>query len=180
MDHFKVYVVPAVPVKSEVGLVASLNEPPAPDTIVQAPASPFAISGALAANVTVVRPQVTISVWSGPALAVVPLPKTISTSSEIGAQGLLLIVQRKVYVVPIVPLNVDAGFVGEVIVPPAPETIVHKPVPTAGVFAASVVVPPHTSWSGPASAVVGIWLNVIVTSSVEDAQGLFEIVHLNV
>ena len=56
------------------------------------------------------------------------------------------------------------GLVGVAMVPPAPAIIVQKPVPTAGVFACNVVVPPHTSWSGPASAVVGT--SVIVTEVV--------------
>ena len=42
------------------------------------------------------------------------------------------------------PVNVLVGLVGVVIAPPVPETIVQSPVPTVGVFAASVtVVSPH-------------------------------------
>jgi hypothetical protein len=52
--HLKVYVVPAVPVNVEVGLEAVPNDPPAPDTTVQA-RSDIAV---LAANV-VVAPQTT-------------------------------------------------------------------------------------------------------------------------
>jgi hypothetical protein len=69
-------------------------------------------------------------------------------------------------VVPIVPVNVDVGLVGVVIVPPVPDMILHKPVPVAGVFASNVVEPPHIFWSGPASAVVGS--AVIVTDVVAD------------
>ena len=42
------------------------------------------------------------------------------------------------------PVNVLVGLAGVVIVPPVPETIVHSPVPTAGVLPARVtVVKPH-------------------------------------
>jgi hypothetical protein len=57
------------------------------------------------------------------------------------AQGGFEIVQAKVYVVPALPVNVDVGLVGDVIVPPVPDTIVHNPVPTTGVFPASVALP---------------------------------------
>jgi hypothetical protein len=55
-----------------------------------------------------------------------------------------VIVHLNVYAVPAVPLNVEVALAGVVIVPPVPLTIVHKPVPTVGVFAASVtLVNPH-------------------------------------
>ena len=41
---------------------------------------------------------------------------------------------------PAVPVNVDVGLVGVVMVPPAPDTILQVPVPTTGVFAARVTV----------------------------------------
>ena len=67
--------------------------------------------------------------------------------------------------------------------PPDPLTILHNPVPVAGVFPASVVlVSPHISdpvWSGPALATVGFWLKVTVTSSVEVVQGELIMVHRN-
>ncbi len=60
--------------------------------------------------------------------------------------GLLLIVQRNVYEEPAVPLNVEVGLDGVVIVPPVPETILHAPVPTVGVFPAKVtLVKPHVA-----------------------------------
>ena len=62
----------------------------------------------------------------------------MTTSSVEAAQGALLIVQRKVYVVPAVPLNVVVGLAAFTKEPPAPLTIVQVPVPTVGVFAASV------------------------------------------
>ena len=72
----------------------------------------------------------------------------ISTSSADDPQGALVIVQRKVYDVPEVPVKVLIGLAGVVIVPPIPVTILHKPDPTTGVLAASVtVVIPHVEAS---------------------------------
>ena len=64
---------------------------------------------------------------------------------------------------------------------PAPLIIVQVPLPLVGVFAARVVLvtPQRLVWSAPAFAVVGLLLNVIVTSSVELVQGALAIVHLN-
>ena len=86
--------------------------------------------------------------------------EVIVISSDDVLHGLFDIVHLKTYVTPAVPLSVEVGLVGVVIVPPVPLTIVHNPVPTAGVFPARVadIVPPEdeTFWSGPAFAVVGI------------------------
>ena len=83
--------------------------------------------------------------------------------------------------VPKVPVKVAAGLVFRLNEPPAPLIIVQLPVPIAGVFAASVavVIPQRLVWSGPAAAVVGLLLNVIVTSSVLAVQGALAIVHLS-
>jgi hypothetical protein len=81
-------------------------------------------------------------------------------------------------------VKVEVRLEGVVIVPPVPETILHAPVPIVGAFAARVTdVSPQVAapvWSGPAAAAVGAWVNVITTSSADDAHGLFEIVHLKV
>jgi hypothetical protein len=61
------------------------------------------------------------------------------TSSKDAVHGLLLIVQRKTYVIPAVPVNGLVGLVGEVILPPEPEMIVHNPVPMEGVFPVRMV-----------------------------------------
>ena len=57
------------------------------------------------------------------------------------------------------PLNVLAGSVGVVIDPPDPLTMLHDPVPAAGVLPARVVLEsPHIAapvWSAPALATVG-------------------------
>jgi hypothetical protein len=70
--------------------------------------------------------------------------KVILTSSVDGVHGALLIVHLNTYAVPAVPVKVLVGLAGVVIVPPAPLTILHAPVPAAGVLAARVaVVTPH-------------------------------------
>ena len=73
------------------------------------------------------------------------------------------------------------GSVFKVNDPPAPLTIVQVPAPLVGVFAASVVLvtPQRFVWSAPAFEVVGLLLNVMVTSSVLAVQGALAIVHRN-
>jgi hypothetical protein len=180
--HLNVYVEPAVPLKVDVALDAVVIVPPVPLTMLHAPVPTVA---ALPARVTVVNPQVDVPVWSAPALAVVGAGlKVISTSSVVAVHGLLDIVQRNVYVEPAVPEKVDVRLDGVVIVPPVPLTILQAPVPTEGLLPARVtIVNPQVDapvWSAPALAVVGFWLNVITTSSVEAVHGLLAIVHLNV
>ena len=65
--------------------------------------------------------------------------------------------------------------------PPAPLIIVQVPAPTVGVLPANVVevTPQRFTWSAPAFDVVGLLLNVIVTSSVLLVHGALAIVHLN-
>ena len=85
---------PAVPLKVEVGLAVLAKLPPVPLTMLHWPVPTV---GALAARVTWVRPQVVTPVWSGPALAVVGLRlKMITTLSVEAVQGLLEMVQRRV------------------------------------------------------------------------------------
>ena len=81
----------------------------------------------------------------------------ITTSSVLGVQGALLIVHRRVYVVPAVPLKVLVALAVLPKLPPVPLTMLHAPVPTVGVFAANVVLvtPQRLSWSGPAFEAVG-------------------------
>ena len=91
--------------------------------------------GVFAAIVAIV-PQVDTS---APASATVGLlRKVIETSSELPVQVPFVMVQRSTYVLPAVPVNVEELLAGFVIVPPAPVTIVHAPVPTAGTLAARV------------------------------------------
>ena len=99
-------------------------------------------------------------------------------------QGLLLMVHLNVYVEPAVPLNVEVGLDALPKEPPVPLMMLQDPVPTEGVFAASVTdVNPQVDepfWSGPAFAVAGFLLNFTAISSVDGVQGLLVIVHLNV
>ena len=105
--------------------------------------------------------------------------KVISTLSE-EVQTPLVIVQLSVYAVPAAPVKAEVGLAGVVTVPPLPLKMLHKPVPTDGVFPERVVdVSPHMAipvWSAPAAEAVGFILKVIFTSSNESAQGGFEIV----
>jgi hypothetical protein len=70
--------------------------------------------------------------------------KVITTSSAEAVHGLFDIVQRKIYVELETPVNVEVEFVGVVIEPPVPLTIVQSPVPTVGVLPARVtdITPP--------------------------------------
>ena len=78
----------------ELGLLAFPILPPLPLTIDHAPVP---ITGVLAASVVAVTPHIDAPVWSGPALATVGFSwNVITTSSTLGAQGGLLIVQRNV------------------------------------------------------------------------------------
>jgi hypothetical protein len=87
-------------------------------------------------------------------------------------------VQRKVYVFPLTPLNVDVGFEMFTTDPPTPEIMLHAPVPTDGVFAASVTdVKPHVGfpvWSGPAFDTVVGALMLIAPETFDLASGLHD------
>ena len=96
----------------------------------------------------------------------------ITTSSVEGVQGELEIVQRRVAVPGTAkPVTPDVGELGVVIVA-VPETTLHVPVPTVGVFPAKVAVltPQAGFMSEPALAVVGAALTVIVPVAVTVPQ----------
>ena len=81
-----------------------------------------------------------------------------------------------------VDVNPDVALFGLVTVPPLPLTIVHVPVwPVRAAVApkVAVVVPQAGVLSSPAFA-VGDFLNVTITVSVEEVQGLFAIVQTKV
>ena len=85
-----VYVLPGVPVNTEVGLLAVVTDPPVPVMIVQVPVPTV---GVLPAN-TAVFPQ---TVWSGPAFATVGAAVNVMTTSSVeGAHGAFETVQRNV------------------------------------------------------------------------------------
>jgi hypothetical protein len=141
--HVRMYV-PAPPagVKVATGLVVVVNcanDVLGPEVIVHAPVPTV---GELAANVTAPPTQILCVL---PANEVDGFRLNVIVTSEVeGVQGALLIVQRKTYVVPAVPLNGDVGLAAFAKDPPVPLTIVHAPVPTVGVLAARVTdVSPH-------------------------------------
>ena len=78
------------------------------------------------------------------------------------------------------PVTVEFGEPGVVTVA-VPLITDHSPAPTTGVLPAKVVVVTlHKFWSRPADAVVGLSMTLITTSSAEDGQEPFVIVHLSV
>ena len=89
------------------------------------------------------------------------------------AQGAFEIVQAKTFVPKAKAVMFVFGRVGFAIVP-EPETKVHKPVPTVGVFAAIVVVGEEIQsvCEGPAFEALGISFTVMVTLEAEGIQGL--------
>lgn len=103
----------------------------------------------------------------------------MTTVSLEGAQLPLLIVHTKAFEPRASPVTPDAGFVGVNTVA-GPEITVHNPVPTAGVFPASVAAESHTVWSSPAFEVVGTPLRVMMTVSLEGGQLPLLMDHTNV
>ena len=103
----------------------------------------------------------------------------IVTSSKEGVQLPFVLVQRKVFAPTarfVTPLVGEAGVL--TIAPPA--ITVHVPVPVVIVLPANVAVVAQTLWSGPARAVVGAAVRVIVTSSNDGAQEPLVLVQRNV
>lgn len=127
-----VYVLPAIPVKVLLAAPASPNDPPDPDTTLQVP---IPEEGTLPASVVELPHNST----SKPAEAVDGAElKTIVRSSSEGVHAPFVVVHRNVYVVPVTPVNGEVGLAGSPNTPPEPETTDHAPLPTEGVFAASV------------------------------------------
>ena len=78
----------------------------------------------------------------------------IVISSALGVQVPFVIVQVKVFTPVDMPVTPLVGLAG-VVTTPVPAVTVHAPVPTSGVFAASVAVGLQIVWSVPALLVVG-------------------------
>jgi len=119
--------------------------------------APVPVAGLLAAIVAV--PLEAQMVWSGPAFDTVGGALTLIVTSLVdAAQGLLVMVQRKVRVPAVLrPVMVEVGKEGVVIVAAVPLTWVQEPMPTVAVLAAMVTVAPVVQivCVGPALAVVG-------------------------
>jgi len=101
------------------------------------------------------------------------------TSSNDGVQDPLVLVQRNVFAPTarfVTPLVGEAGVV--TVAPPA--ITVHAPMPVVIVLPANVAVVAQTLWSGPARAVVGAAVRVIVTSSNDGVQDPLVLVQRNV
>lgn len=90
-----------------------------------------------------------------------------------------MIVQTNVFIPLLIPVIDEVGDVGVVIVPP-PETTVHNPVPSTGMFPFKEDELEQMVESLPAAAVVGKGLMLKLTESTEAAQAPFEIVQINV
>ena len=106
--------------------------------------------------------------WPLPASAAVGCASLVSTTSSVDAGQLpLVIVQRKVALVPAgTPVTPELAEDAVVIVA-VPLTTVQVPVPVVGTFPASVNAPLlHCVWSGPAAAVVGVAYTVPVPVAV--------------
>jgi hypothetical protein len=176
MFHWKVYV-PAVvmPVTVVVG---------EPELVMLGVTGPFtkvheSVPTLAALPDSVADPGLVQIVWSDPAFAVVGVAFTMMATSLVeAAHGLLLIVQRSVYV-PDPPAWVKVA-VGEVVllnwaseVEGLPASMLQAPVPTPGALAANVTegVVTQMVWSGPAFEVVGEAVTLITISSCVDAQG---------
>lgn len=138
---------------------------------------PVPDAGVLPFNVVVF----THNTWSVPAFAVVGDDKTEITNVSIeGEQGGLEIVQSKIFCPQPKPEIVVIGLNALVNVQ-LPLTFDHIPVPTVGVFAASVVlVTEQSCWSLPAMAFVIEPACIITTVSLEEVQGELDIVHTKV
>ena len=148
--------VPALrPVTELVGELA-LPKLPVPLTTVHVPVPVVAV---LPASVALVAH----TFWSGPAFAVVgAADRVIVTWSLEAVQEPLVIVQANTFAPTLRPVT---ELVGEFALPKLPVPLItdHVPVPVVAVLPARVALVAHTSWSGPAFAVVGVADRVMVT-----------------
>ena len=127
---------------------------PVPDTKVHVPVSPLPPFTAFPARVVLA----THMFWSAPASASVKSPlRVTSTSSVLGVQVPLLIVQRNTVGVALSKFSMAAVgvFSSPATTFPGPLTTLHVPVPTAGAFPARLPPAVHTEKSVPALDVVG-------------------------
>ena len=143
-------VTPVIVVVGELALVIA----PGPETIVHVPVPTAAVLPAI------VKVEVLHWLRSIPASATVGVALFVKVTSEVLAvQVPFEIVQRSVTLKPAFnPVTVVVLNVAVVIVAPfAAPTILHRPVPLAGLFAAIVKEPLlHCSWFTPALETVGV------------------------
>jgi hypothetical protein len=134
-------VLPALTVKVLVPLI--VREPPASKSIFNRGVPEFIRISVDASGKVPVDQFPAVFQRLSPANPVHTNPDVKSISSE-DVQRALVIVQRNVYEELADPVKVDIGFVGSVIVPPVPLTMLHNPVPTVGALPASVaeMIPP--------------------------------------
>lgn len=157
------------PVTPEVGEVGVVTVPLPAITV----HIPVPIPGTLPASVAVDAQ----TVWSVPAKEVLGLSSRIMVMSSIeGGQVPLVIVHLKVLMPILKPLTLEVGEPGVVTVAP-PVITVQVPVPTIGLFPASVANAEQSVWSGPAADVVGAGSTVTVTVSSEIGQLPLVMVH---
>jgi hypothetical protein len=116
--------------------------------------APVPVVGVLPASVKEVLLQFT---RSEPAAATVAASSFVNTTSSVDVQVPLVIVQRRVTVLPAVtPVTVVVAE-EEVVIVAEPLTMLQAPVPVEGTLAAIVkVLLLHCVWSAPAAAVVGV------------------------
>ena len=168
-----------MPVKPLVALLTSKNEPPVPVFDGEKLHMPVPMAGTVAPNVVVV-PQ---TVWLLPATEALGVGSNrITTSSVTGGHTPLLTVHLNTYVCPAVPVKPLVLEPVAVMLPPVPVFSGEKlqtPVPVNGLMAAKFVELPHTCWSVPALAALGLASNCIVTSENTDAHTPLLTVHLN-
>jgi hypothetical protein len=170
MVHVRTVVNPTVsPVTAELGSFAD-EAVPEPENVVQVPVSETLTE--FAASVPEVTPQ---RFCVGPAAEMVVIESTLIVTSEVvGAHPAFaeVIVHRSTVVKPTVsPATAEPGSFNDEAAP-EPENVDHVPVSVGlGVLAASVaVVTLHRFWLGPATAIVVVESEVIVTSEVVTAQ----------
>ena len=141
-----------------------------PVTTLQAPVPEL---GALPASVKEVLLQFT---RSEPAAATVAAASFVSTTSSVDVQVPLVVVQRRVTLVPAVtPVTVVVAEDAVVMVA-EPVTMLQAPVPVVAAVAAIVnVLLLHCVWSAPAAAGVGWLCTVAVPVATVDAVALVEV-----
>lgn len=112
-------------------------------------------------------------------MAAVGRPLVVIVMFEVDAlHGGLLMDQVKIVIPAVKPVTVELAS-NEFVITPEPDTFIQAPLPAVGAFPAKVTDPvlAQIVWLGPAFAIVGTALPVIITLSELLAHGGFEVVH---